>query len=58
MEITNCTEEQLTECVFLLAQVYSAPVYGEIWKNKEAYAYLRRFYNIEPSGCFVASVIN
>jgi|GEM_PF-3184295 len=54
MEIINCTKNNLEECAFLLAQVYSEPEYGEKWDSKDAYNYLERFYKIEPSGCFIA----
>ena len=37
-----------------MAQVYTEPEYGEKWKDNDACDYLKRFYEIEPSRCFVA----
>ncbi len=49
MQIECCTEEHIEICASLLSQVYAEPEYGENWKS-----YLKRFYKIEPTGCFVA----
>jgi hypothetical protein len=29
-------------------------VYGENWKDNDAYNYLKRFYTTEPTDCFAA----
>jgi len=54
MIIQPCISEQIESCGSLLAQVYAEPEYGEKWKDNDACDYLKRFYEIEPSGCFVA----
>jgi len=54
MQIECCTEEHIKTCASLLSQVYAEPEYGENWKDTDACSYLKRFYKIEPTGCFVA----
>lgn len=54
MQIEPCTIDHIESCASLLAQVYAEPEYGENWKDNDAYNYLKRFYTIEPTGCFVA----
>lgn len=46
------------DCGSILCLVYSEPEYGESWKIEDAINYLKRFYEIEPTGCFVARVEN
>lgn len=54
MNIISCSTEHIESCASLLTQVYAEPEYEENWKNTDAYNYIKRFYEIEPSGCFVA----
>lgn len=56
MQIEPCTKEHIVACAALLTQVYAEPEYGENWKDNDAYNYLKRFYTIEPTGCFVAII--
>ncbi|MEN8179570.1 MAG: GNAT family N-acetyltransferase [Pseudomonadota bacterium] len=54
MRIERCAIKDIDACASLLAQVYSEPEYGENWNSNDACNYLKRFYTIEPAGCYVA----
>ncbi|MEN8131457.1 MAG: GNAT family N-acetyltransferase [Pseudomonadota bacterium] len=54
MRIESCTIKDIDACASLLVKIYSEPEYGENWKADDACSYLKRFYTIEPSGCYVA----
>lgn len=54
MQLKSCAIEHIEACASLLVQVYSEPEYGGKWKISDACNYLKRFFSIEPIGCFVA----
>ncbi len=58
MKTRRCKPENLKECASLLVEVYSQPEYNEDWTVQEAYSYLKRFYNIDPSMCYAAVANN
>ena len=41
-------------CARLLSIVYLEPPYNETWDLGDAVAYLERFLEIDPDGCFIA----
>ena len=55
MQIINCEVENLEECARLLVQVYAEPQYKEDWNEFDAHKYLKRFFDIEPNRCFIAT---
>lgn len=54
MNIKQCQVSDLPACASILCEVYAQPPYNEIWKLEHAINYLQRFYNFDPSLCFVA----
>lgn len=54
MFIKQCEKNDIKACARLLAEVYSEPPYSEKWNLSDAIAYLERFREIDPNGCFVA----
>jgi len=52
--IKSCGSDDIGFCAEIFASVYSEPPYNEMWEISDAVAYLERFWNIDPSGCFVA----
>lgn len=54
MQIVNCKDENIMDCAKLLVQVYAEPEYKEDWNEINAHRYLKRFFDIEPSRCFMA----
>ena len=54
MLIQICQPEDIGACADLLAAVYSEPPYHEAWDLPDAIAYLERFREIDPDGCFIA----
>ena len=55
MQIINCEIENLEDCARLLVQVYAEPQYKEDWNEFDAHKYLKRFFDIEPNRCFIAT---
>lgn len=45
----------MRELAQLFTLVFSEPPYRERWSIEEAAAYLTRFLEMDPSGCFIAS---
>jgi len=56
MNIVPCSIEHINNSASLLTQVYAEPEYKENWKHSDACNYIKRFYEIDPSGCFVAII--
>ena len=38
----------------IFCEAYAAPPYNESWELANAQAYLQRFFEIDPAGCFIA----
>lgn len=58
MQIINCAPKNIQDCAKLLVQVYSEPQYQEDWNTIDAHKYLKRFFDIEPNRCFIATENN
>lgn len=54
VDIRKCKQSDLKACAALFAQVFSEPPYNDKWTIEEAYAYLERFFRIDPKNCLVA----
>ncbi|MBN8240692.1 GNAT family N-acetyltransferase [Marinobacter hydrocarbonoclasticus] len=53
MRIRTCEDADIEQAAQIFCKAYSASSYNESWEEKNAAAYLRRFYEIDPKGCLV-----
>lgn len=58
MRIRSCEAEDIEQAAQIFCQAYSAPPYSESWELANASAYLHRFWEIDPEGCFVSEENN
>ncbi len=56
MLVRNCQKNDIEACAIILSAVYSDAPYNEEWDLSDAIAYLERFREIDPKGCFVAEI--
>ena len=56
MHIRNCTAADIEQAALIFREAYASQPYNESWETANASAYLKRFLDIEPAGCFVAEV--
>jgi ribosomal protein S18 acetylase RimI-like enzyme len=54
MLIQKCEKKDIEACANLLSAIYAEAPYNEEWELSDAIAYLERFREIDPNGCFVA----
>ncbi len=54
MQLRSCTAEDIEQAAMIFCRAYAAAPYDEHWELPNAAAYLRRFWEIDPEGCFVA----
>ena len=54
MNIRNCEKADLIAYAELFVEVFSEPPYNEKWSIRDAKAYIKRFWRIEPESCLVA----
>ena len=54
MLIRICEKKDIVACASILSAVYTEAPYNEDWDFSDAIAYLERFREIDPNGCFVA----
>ncbi|MBN1219171.1 MAG: GNAT family N-acetyltransferase [Anaerolineae bacterium] len=55
MNVRRCLTDDLKACAALFAEVFAEPPYFELWRVQDACAYLKRFWQISPDECFVAT---
>jgi len=53
MQVRSCDTADIEQAVLIFCKAYAAAPYHESWELAEASAYLRRFWEIDPEGCFV-----
>ena len=53
MQIRSCEAADIEQAALIFCQAYAAAPYNESWELADASAYLRRFREIDPEGCFV-----
>lgn len=56
MQIRNCALTDIEQAAIIFCEAYAAPPYNEFWEVANAQAYLQRFFEIDPQGCFIAEV--
>lgn len=56
MHIRNCTAADIEQAALIFREAHASQPYNESWETANASAYLKRFLDIEPAGCFVAEV--
>jgi len=54
MQIRNCVVAEIEKAAVIFCEAYAAPPYNESWELANAKAYLQRFFEIDPAGCFIA----
>ncbi|KMQ74066.1 GNAT family N-acetyltransferase [Marinobacter subterrani] len=54
MQIRSCEAADIEQAALIFCQAYATPPYNESWELADASAYLRRFREIDPQGCFVS----
>ena len=54
MQIRNCVVADIEKAAVIFCKAYAALPYNESWELVDAQAYLQRFLEIDPAGCFIA----
>ncbi|PSF07713.1 hypothetical protein C7H09_09325 [Marinobacter fuscus] len=53
MQVRSCDAADIEQAALIFCQAYAEAPYHESWELADASAYLRRFWEIDPEGCFV-----
>lgn len=54
MQVRSCESADIEQAALIFCQAYAVAPYNETWKLADASTYLRRFWEIDPEGCFVS----
>lgn len=54
MRVRSCESADIEQAALIFCQAYAGAPYNESWELADASAYLRRFREIDPEGCFVS----